>query len=315
MNQIEILRPFSDAFDLMSNMLFRPFHFKKWLIIGFTAWLAHIGGGFNFNFNYSGRYPSNRNLDFNGNEALQSFVDLIHRIPLWLMISGIAALLVVCVAVVVLFLWLRARGRFMFIDCIVKNRAAVVEPWREFQPQGDSYFVFSLLVVVSFGLTAILLSLFFVIPMLRGAAALHLHDIYLICTAVLWFAVVMVLLLAWGVVSHFMVMLMYRRCCRATEGFRAALSLIGNFPGEITLYCLFWVVLGIGAVCVACIITCATCCLAVLPYVGTVILLPVYTCLRAFGLCFLRQFGPDYDVWAAGTTAPPNSPAPTGLSA
>ena len=40
--------------------------------------------------------------------------------------------------------------------------------------------------------------------------------------------------------------------------------------------------------------------------VGTVILLPVYVCVRAFGLLFLRQFGPDYDVWA--TLPPPESP-------
>src|SRR5439155_1467228 len=61
-------------------------------------------------------------------------------------------------------------------------------------------------------------------------------------------------------------------------------------PGKL----LILAVLMIGA-----IVTCATCCLAALPYLGTVILLPLFVCLRAFGLLFLRQFGPDYDVWAS----------------
>jgi len=56
---------------------------------------------------------------------------------------------------------------------------------------------------------------------------------------------------------------------------------------------------------IAGIATCATCCIAALPYVGTVILLPVYVCLRAFGLRFIRQFGPDYDVWAVVSNPPP----------
>ena len=49
---------------------------------------------------------------------------------------------------------------------------------------------------------------------------------------------------------------------------------------------------------ISCVVTCATCCIAAIPYVGTVILLPIPVTLGAFSLLFLRQFGPDYDVWA-----------------
>ena len=64
---------------------------------------------------------------------------------------------------------------------------------------------------------------------------------------------------------------------------------------------------------VACLVTCATCCIAAIPYIGTVILLPVFVLLRSFSLLFLRQFGPEYDVWAS--FVPPEflpilSPAP-----
>jgi hypothetical protein len=61
---------------------------------------------------------------------------------------------------------------------------------------------------------------------------------------------------------------------------------------------LFLIVLAIATGLISCFAICATCCIAALPYIGTVILLPVFVLLRAFSLLFLRQFGPDYDVWA-----------------
>jgi hypothetical protein len=108
-----------------------------------------------------------------------------------------------------------------------------------------------------------------------------------------------------------MVAVMYRRRCGAGEAFRAALSLIYNYPGEITLYCLFWIVLGVASAIAACATVLATCCIALIPYIGTVVLLPLFVFLRTFGLRFIRQFGPDYDVWA--TIAEPTATAPPPL--
>jgi hypothetical protein len=60
---------------------------------------------------------------------------------------------------------------------------------------------------------------------------------------------------------------------------------------------------------VGCLVTCLTCCLAALPYIGTVIVLPVPVFFRSFSLLFLRQFGADWDVWSKipvlQTTTPP----------
>jgi hypothetical protein len=81
--------------------------------------------------------------------------------------------------------------------------------------------------------------------------------------------------------------------------------LIAIHPGEIVLYCLFLVVLVIATGLISCFAICATCCIAAIPYVGTVILLPVVVLLQAFSLSFIRQFGPDYDVWA--NSMPPES--------
>ena len=51
---IEIFKPFGEAFELMKKILFQPFDLKKWFIIGFAAWLANLGrggGSFNYQFN------------------------------------------------------------------------------------------------------------------------------------------------------------------------------------------------------------------------------------------------------------------------
>ena len=289
--EIEIFKPFGEAFELMKKILFRPFDLKKWFVIGFAAWLSNLGSGGSYNSRF------NRD-DWKDIPWLQDVNDTISQIPHWILWSGLAVIIVLVVALMILFAWLRARGRFMFVDCIVKNRGAIAEPWREFREQGNSYFLLALLVGFIIAVIAGLSSLPFTLPIIRGVTFLHLHDVYLICMIALWVFILVLLILAWSLISHFMVAIMYRRRCRAGEAFRAALSLIANYPGEITFYCLFWIMLGIASAITACATILATCCIALLPYLGTVILLPLFVCLRAFGLRFIRQFGPDYDVWA-----------------
>src|SRR5947209_11868483 len=125
---------------------------------------------------------------------------------------------------------------------------------------------------------------------------------------VLWAAVLVVVVIAWALISHFMVAIMYRRRCLAREAFRTSVSLITTYPGEITLYCLFWIALTVGTAVASCVVILSTCCIALLPYLGSVIMLPISVVLRSFGLRFIRQFGPDYDVWTANVE--PSSSGP-----
>jgi hypothetical protein len=285
--KIEIFKPFGEAFELTKKILFRPFDVKKWFVIGFAAWLANLGGsGGGFNYQYNRR------------EDVQKLNETISQIPHPILVAGVCVLIgFVCILIIV-FAWLRARGGFMFIDCIVKNRGAIAEPWRNFRPEGNSYFFFSLLVGFAFLIFAALLSLPFVLPIIRGVTFLHVHDVYLISTVAAWAFVVIILVLAWSLIASFMVPLMYVQRCRASKAFGIVARLVAAHPGEILLYCLFLIVLALAAGVVTCLAICATCCIAAIPYIGTVILLPVFVLLRSFSLLFLRQFGSDYDVWA-----------------
>jgi hypothetical protein len=54
-SKIEIFKPFGEAFELMKGMLFQPFDLKKWLVIGFAAWLASLGAGGGGSYNYQSK--------------------------------------------------------------------------------------------------------------------------------------------------------------------------------------------------------------------------------------------------------------------
>jgi hypothetical protein len=290
--KIEIFKPFGEAFELTKKILFQPLDLKKWLVIGLAAWLASLGGG-GGSFNYR----------TNRGEAVQKINETISQIPQPILIVGVCVLILLVLALVVLFAWLRARGVFMFIDCIVKNRGGITEPWRDFRKEGNSYFLFSLLVGLAFLIFGALLSLPLVVPVIRDTAFPRTHNVYVICAIATWVFGMLLLVLAWSLIANFMVPIMYRQRCRPSEAFNIVARLIAGHPGEILLYCLFLIVLALATAIVACVATCATCCIAAIPYVGTVILLPVFVLLRSFSLLFLRQFGPDYDVWA--TFVPP----------
>jgi len=289
--RIEIFRPFGEAFELMKKILFQQFDLKKWLVIGFAAWLANLGGGGGFNYSY------------NRHEEMQKLNEALSQIPHSLLVTGICVLVCFLLVVIVLFVWLRARGCFMFIDCIAKNRGAIAEPWRDFRKEGNSYFLFSLLVGIVLLVFAAVFSLPLVLPIIKDSTFLRTHHVYVIVAiAALIFAMIF-LLLAWSLIASFMLPVMYRQRCRVSEAFIIVTRLIAAHPGEMLLYCLFWIVLALATALVACLATCATCCIAAIPYVGTVILLPLFVLLRSFSLLFIRQFGPDYDVW--GSFMPP----------
>src|SRR6059036_3315299 len=97
--QIEIFKPFGEAFELMKKILFQPFDLKKWLVIGFAAWLANLGGG-GGGFNYR----------YNRREEMQKVNEALSQIPHSILVTGICVLICFVLVLIVLFAWLRARG-------------------------------------------------------------------------------------------------------------------------------------------------------------------------------------------------------------
>ena len=302
---IEILKPFYEAFELTKVILFRPFDLYKWCVIGFAAFLSNLsGGGFNFNHKF-------RDWSGSASSHPSTWQPLWTDLSFW-MIPFLVAAVLLGLAIVLAFLWVGSRGRFIFTDCIVRNRAAIAEPWREFRREGNSMFSFLLVVIaVLLGFAVIggvPVILIWTKTQVGGFSLPGLIGLLIVAPLFL------LLVISWVFAREFMVPVMYRQRCDATTGFRAVVRLVSEYPGEIVLYILFCIVLAIGSAIVVFGLMCATCCIVLIPYIGTVIILPVFVLFRAYLLLFLRQFGPEYDVWAGITKAePPNASAPPQL--
>ena len=93
---------------------------------------------------------------------------------------------------------------------------------------------------------------------------------------------------------------------------REFLGLLSAQAGWFILYILFQIVLamvlGMLVAFIFLLTCCVACCLAMLPYIGTVVLLPIIVFKRAYSAYFLAQFGPSYDVFPL--EAPPVATAP-----
>ena len=298
--RIEIFAPFGEAFELTKKILFQPFDIGKWFVIGFAAWLATFFNGAGFNYR-----TWNRNNDWNWSSKAHHHGApfSLHDMPPWVIPVVVIGVLLV-LALITVLLWLNARGRFMFTDCIVRNRGAIAEPWREFQTEANRYFVFSIVVTLASLIVFGSLGLIIFIDWYWSNPVVPIALLILIGVAVIVAAVIV------GLVMRFMIPVMYRQRCGPMEAFRAVWSLVTARPGVFVLFVLFYILIAIAAVMIGCLATCLTCCIAALPYIGTVILLPVVMVLFAFPLCFLRQFGDPYDVWAVvRPTEPPPPPA------
>jgi hypothetical protein len=314
--RIQIFEPFGAAYELMKRILFQPFDFEKWMVIGFAAFISGAWGpGFNL-----GPWRGNWHFRSNTHHAITT----AETMPPWMITLVIVGGVLLFVLILVLT-WVASRGRFIFTDCVVKNRGAIVAPWREFRREGNSYFLFSLAVgflsVLVVGALALLI--FLPLGFFAGGKGSTEHSTAIVFAFVFFALLLISFSIFFGIVSQFMVPVMYRRRCRAREAFLDVAKLVLHRPGPFTLFVLFVIVLALGLVICATLAACLTCCIAALPYVSTVVLLPAFVWLLAFKLVFLRQFGPEYDVWAApvvpesidapGAPPPIQPPPPSAL--
>jgi hypothetical protein len=305
--KIEILAPFNQAIELTRLTLFRPFDIAKWLVIGFAAFLSgwfNSGGGSINPWSFRGWNTTNAQ-----SSAFQWRSFNIDHTGLFVLIL-IALLVIVFLALFILWLWITARGRFIFIDCLVRNRAAIGEPWREFRAEGNRFFLFLIAVmIVSIAIMVLVAVLVF------GSVVLWRN--YHVSNSPALLVLVIIAIFAWvalavsiNLIIYFMPVVMYARRCGPGEAARGVVQLVLDEPAPFILFILLMVALWIGWIVIGCLVTCLTCCLASLPYIGTVIVLPVPVFFRSFSLLFLRQFGPEWDVWGkipvpAGPPSPP----------
>ena len=298
--RISVIDPISPAIEYVRLMLFKPFDLSKWLIIGFCAWLAQLGQG-------GGGGGGGNGWKEHGDgpclEAIKS--SILAHLAVIILVAAIVIPIIIIIAVV--FCWLRSRGQFMFVHCVAGNKAEVVVPWNKFARHGNSLFLFRIvlgfigfLVLVIPAAASIFAGLVMCATGFNPAAIIGLTGAIFVVAVV---AVLFVLIAKFT--TDFVVPIMFLHTASSVAGWKQCLELISGNKAQMLLYILFQIVIFLVIAFIAltiCLVTCCCCCcllvLFVLPYVGTVILLPLIAFKRAYSLFYLRQFGTQFDVFS-----------------
>jgi len=315
---IDFTRAFDSAWERMHIILFRPFNFEKWCAIGLSAFLAGLlEGGNGFNTSYNGNSFNNGSLNKYSSVQTPKFDIHTFNTNLNHAISGLQIGVIVFIglvifafvfALIILVYWLGARGQFMFLDNIVRNRGAISWPWNYYKRQANSLFFFYLLFIV--------LSLVVFLPIL-GAAIFMAIPLFqqqrwpeggeiggFIALGLIYLVLAVVLAVIMFIFREFGIPLMFRQGLLARPAFFATMKLIGQYPGSMAVFILLRMAIFVGVAILSLILCCATCCVELLPYIGTVILLPVLVYMRCFTLDCLAQFGPEFNVWTVDVPPP-----------
>jgi hypothetical protein len=294
---IAYFEPLTLAWERMKHILWRPFDLAKWLVLGFSVWLAGLadsagGGGWKWILDEND-FPHRSYHGSRGGGWEEAGEVLLWLPLLFIVIMAIAAILVV-------ILWLSSRAKFIFLDNVVHNRAEIVAPWHRFHKLGNSLFLWRLGFIVASGLIILVLLLLFFAP----AATFSFSDALagLSYAAMIFGVLVMIVfgILAAYValfLEGFVIPIMYKYELKATQAWGYFLPWLKSRPLPFFLYGLFVFGLALCFVIFFSMICVLTCCIVALPYVGTVIMLPIWVTYRLFSVEFLTQFDPGFDLF------------------
>lgn len=299
--EITYSQPLNRAWQRARLVLFSPFDLGKWLVVGFAAWLANLGGGTGGGFSGHTKVDASElpNLRHVG-DSFQYAFDWASRHLIWLPLIGLGLFLVI--GLVLFVLWLSSRGKFIFLDNVVHDRAEIARPWKRYRRLGDSLFLWRLgLVAVGLCITVILFgSMFGLAAAFRSS---FLSPLVLAPTILLGLGLAIMYAFIALYLEGFVIPIMYRFDLKATEAWRVFLDWWHQYTVPFVVYGLFVVGLYILFATAVIVVGFATCCigffLLALPYVGTVLVLPAWVTYRALSIEFLAQFDPRFDLFAA----------------
>lgn len=300
MEHISVTDPIGPAIGRVRQLLFRPFDLGKWFVIGFCAWLAGLGehaarGNFNYSTNDSGRRGEDIRQQF---EHAREFI--LNNLG-WLL-PTVIFFVALGIALAVLFIWLNSRGKFMLLHCVALDRAEVREPWNRHSRVANSLFWFRIVL----GLLGLAVMLPCIVFMVMVILSLVRHFLFVGIMALLCvFGVLMIIGIFFALIRKFtmdfVVPIMYLRGEGCLAAWRQFLQMLSANIGHFALYILFQFVIVIAIDIIVVMLVIGTCCILgcvmMIPYIGTVLLLPLIIFKRAYSLYYIAQFGPQFDVF------------------
>jgi hypothetical protein len=299
---IRYLDPLSRAWGRMKKALFSPFDLKTWFVVGFTAFLAgltegpHGGGGNGIKKGLGDKCDLGEIVEA-PKHALDWFLHSPERIVL------VSLGIMIVFVIVMLVVWLSSRGKFMFLHNVVLKRSEIAKPWREYGFEGNSLclwsIVFGLVCMVFFALFSGLV--FNLLTQIHFGVLFGMDMVLRIAGLACLFILFLLIIGYVGLfLDDFIVPIMYKHRITASAAWKHFSPLFREHVFNFILYglLLFLIYLAVGIVVV--LFGFFTCCigffLLAIPYINSVVTLPISYTLQAFSVEFLAQFGPKFNV-------------------
>jgi hypothetical protein len=191
-----------------------------------------------------------------------------------------------------------------------------VAPWREYRSEGNSFCLFRIcLGLAGFAFVVVILAACAVlaIPAIQAREfnEMVLGAILLAVCTLIPFALLMGFI--GTLLDDFVKPIMYLRRVRVREAWRIFHEeMFAGRAGTFVVYFLFKILIGMAVASIAMMAVCLTCCIVAIPYVGTIILLPLFVFGQAYPLYFIQQFGPQWQFFDGKPAMPAQGQAPYG---
>lgn len=288
-----------------ARALLFPARMEKWLALGFIVFLAGLSESGIYNFRTP--LPGGSGSGGSGKSSTPDkiFDDFRREALSWmtehmaLLIAAVGAVIVCGLALALFLTWVSSRGKLMLVESVIHDRYQVKEPWARLREPAWQVFKFRLLLVALVVLAVVLA--FGVAFGVGGATAVEELQTGNFGTRTLAAALTMVgvsfaAIVPIGVISalfdDFVIPVFYLRGGTLGSAWQVLRSELapGNV-GAVVIFYLLKFVLGIGFALIATLSACLTCCVAALPYISSVALLPAHVFFRSYSLHFLEQLG------------------------
>ncbi len=302
-----------EAISHMRDKLF-PFSFVGWVTLGFVSLLESCGSG-------SGTSGFQNRLANRGSipGSIGDPIRMIEGGFNWIaenMIIFVGVLMLV-MALSLVFMWLRARTIFVYIDDVATGRFDLARPWGQHGTLADSFFALSLVVQGAAFIALVLIVALGTLFVVWARAQTWAAGLILMGMIPIAFIFVLGLIAAALLdlsLRDFIAPIQISRNAGAVEAGGVFLSMLSGNPGLFIGYVILKFVVRIGIGIVLLMGVCLTCCIGALPLVNQTLFQPIYYAERAWSLKLLAQMGEDVGAKLAPPPPPSYDPAdaPTG---
>ncbi|MDD5546093.1 MAG: hypothetical protein PHO67_02885 [Candidatus Omnitrophica bacterium] len=242
------------------QVLFKPFNFKKWMVLAFIAIMAGaMSHGCNLNSggngsHYEQKQEQQESAERKPGSSAQSCAPSAEETGI--IIAVVAVIAVIIIAVALVLMWLCSRFSFVFLEDVIKNDASIKAPFGANADAGNSFFRFNLVFTAAF-LAILGFLAYLVVAALVRSGLINVSDptpkqvLEIIMMLLPALIIGSILFIITGIVAlitvDLVIPIMYKERIRVLAAWGKAWALVKRNAGNLIVYILIKMGLGIAA--------------------------------------------------------------------